>query len=70
VQNFFTRNTLSGTFDAWLVATCPELDIVSQRLKVERSWFYLFEMVEWYFIDASSSKYKWCMKEETYVKRN
>lgn len=51
----------------WFVATCPELDIVSQGRTVESARFNLLEAVEGFFEAASSSEIKRRLKKETYI---
>ena len=49
------------------VATCPELDIVSQGKTVEKARLNLLEAVEGFFEVASLSEIRRRLKEETYV---
>lgn len=51
----------------WYVATCPELDIVSQGETIEGARSNLLEAVEGFFETASPSEIKRRMKRETYV---
>ena len=51
----------------WFVATCPELDIVSQGRTVESARFNLLEAVEGFFEAASPSEIKRRLKKETYI---
>ncbi len=53
--------------DNWFVATCPELDIVSQGETVEGARFNLLEAVEGFFEVASPSEIKRRLKKETYI---
>ena len=53
--------------DDWFVATCPELDIVSQGQTVEGARFNLLEAVEGFFEAASPSEIKRRLKKETYI---
>jgi len=53
--------------DEWFVATCPQLDIVSQGETVERARFNLLEAVEGFFEVASASEIKRRLKKETYI---
>lgn len=53
--------------DDWYVATCPELDIVSQGETIEAARSNLLEAVEGFFDAASPSEIKRRMKKETYV---
>ena len=53
--------------DDWFVATCPELDIVSQGETVEGARFNLLEAVEGFFEVASPSEIKRRLKKETYI---
>ena len=49
------------------VATCPELDIVSQGSTVEEARLHLVEAVEGFFEAASPSEIKRKWKTEIYV---
>jgi predicted RNase H-like HicB family nuclease len=49
------------------VATCPELDIVSQGDTIEEARRNLVEAVEGFFEVASSSEIRRRLKTETYV---
>jgi predicted RNase H-like HicB family nuclease len=51
----------------WFVATCPELDVVSQGETVEDARFNLLEAVEGFFEVASPSEIKRRLKKETYI---
>ena len=53
--------------DDWYVATCPELDIVSQGETIEAARSNLLEAVEGFFEDASPSEIKRRLKRETYI---
>ena len=53
--------------DDWFVATCPELDIVSQGETVEIARSNLLEAVEGFFEAASPSEVKRRLKKETYI---
>lgn len=53
--------------DDWFVATCPELDIVSQGETVEEARFNLLEAVQGFFEAASPSEIKRRLKKETYI---
>jgi len=53
--------------DDWFVATCPELDVVSQGETVEQARFNLLEAVEGFFEVASPSEIKRRLKKETYI---
>ena len=53
--------------DDWFVATCPELDVVSQGETVEAARSNLLEAVEGFFETASPSEVKRRLKKETYV---
>jgi predicted RNase H-like HicB family nuclease len=53
--------------DNCFVATCPELDIVSQGKTVEGARFNLLEAVEGFFEVASPSEIKRRLKKETYI---
>jgi predicted RNase H-like HicB family nuclease len=49
------------------VATCPELDVVSQGTTVEEARLNLLEAVEGFFEVASPSEIRRRLKTETYV---
>lgn len=49
------------------VATCPELDVVSQGDTIEQARMNLLEAVEGFFEVASSSEVRRRLKTETYV---
>jgi predicted RNase H-like HicB family nuclease len=49
------------------VATCPELDIVSQGKTIEEARLNLVEAVECFFEVASPSEIRRRLKTETYV---
>ncbi len=49
------------------VATCPELDIVSEGKTVEEARLNLLEAVEGFFEVASASEVRRRMKKETYI---
>lgn len=49
------------------VATCPELDVVSQGENVEDARTNLLEAVEGFFEAASPSEIRRRLKKETYV---
>jgi predicted RNase H-like HicB family nuclease len=51
----------------WYVATCPELDIVSQGETIEAARSNLLEAVEGFFEAASPSEIKRRLKKETYI---
>ncbi|MEW5872361.1 MAG: type II toxin-antitoxin system HicB family antitoxin [Chloroflexota bacterium] len=53
--------------DDWFIATCPELDIVSQGETIELARSNLLEAVEGFFEAASPSEVKRRLKKETYV---
>jgi predicted RNase H-like HicB family nuclease len=53
--------------DDWFVATCPELDVVSQGETVEAARSNLLEAVEGFFEAASPSEIKRRLKTDTYV---
>ena len=53
--------------DDWFVATCPEVDVVSQGKTVEDARSNLLEAVELFFEEASPSEIKRRLKTETYV---
>ena len=49
------------------VATCPELDVVSQGDNVEDARMNLLEAVEGFFESASPSEIRRRLKKETYI---
>ena len=53
--------------DDWFIATCPELDIVSQGETIEASRSNLLEAVEGFFETASPSEIKRRLKTDTYI---
>jgi predicted RNase H-like HicB family nuclease len=53
--------------DDWYVATCPDLDIVSQGETIETARSNLLEAVEGFFEAASPSEIKRRLKKETYI---
>lgn len=53
--------------DDWFVATCPEVDVVSQGKTIEDARSNLLEAVELFFESASPSEIKRRLKKETYV---
>ncbi|MBE0411066.1 MAG: type II toxin-antitoxin system HicB family antitoxin [Anaerolineales bacterium] len=53
--------------DDWFVATCPELDIVSQGETIESARSNLLEAVESFFEIASASEIKRRLKKDTYI---
>jgi len=53
--------------DDWFVATCPEVDVVSQGRTIEDARSNLLEAVELFFEAASPSEVKRRLKKETYV---
>jgi predicted RNase H-like HicB family nuclease len=53
--------------DNWYVATCPEVDIVSQGKTIESARSNLLEAVEAFFEDASPSEVRRRLKKETYI---
>jgi len=53
--------------DDGYVATCPELDVVSQGDTIEEARMNLLEAVEGFFEVASPSEIKRRLKTETYV---
>ena len=54
-----------GREDDWFVATCPELDVVSQGETVEAARSNLLEAVEGFFEAASPSEIKRRLKTDT-----
>ena len=53
--------------DDCFVATCPEVDVVSQGKTVEDARSNLLEAVELFFEAASPSEIRRRMKKETYI---
>ena len=53
--------------DDWFVATCPEVDVVSQGKTIEEARSNLLEAVELFFEVASPSEVKKRLKKETCV---
>ena len=53
--------------DDGYVATCPELDVVSQGDMIEQARMNLLEAVEGFYEIASPSEIKRRLKTETYV---
>ena len=53
--------------DDWFVATCPEVDVVSQGKTIEDARANLLEAVELFLEAASPSEIKRRLKTETYV---
>ncbi len=53
--------------DDWFVATCPEVDVVSQGKTIEEARANLLEAVELFFEAASPSEIKKRLKTERYV---
>jgi predicted RNase H-like HicB family nuclease len=53
--------------DDGYVATCPELDVVSQGDTIEQARMNLLEAVEGFFEVASPSEIRRRLKTETYV---
>jgi len=53
--------------DDWYVATCPEVDVVSQGKTIESARANLLEAVEAFFEVASSSEIRRRLKTETYI---
>ncbi len=53
--------------DAWFVATCPEVDVVSQGKTIEEARSNLLEAVEGFFEAASPSEIRRRLKKETYI---
>ena len=53
--------------DDAFVATCPELDVVSQGKTIEEARYNLLEAVEGFFEVASPSEIKRRLKKETYI---
>lgn len=53
--------------DDWYVATCPEVDVVSQGKTIESARSNLLEAVEAFFEAASPSEVRRRLKKETYI---
>jgi len=53
--------------DDWYVATCPEVDVVSQGKTIEDARSNLLEAVELFFEAASPSEIRRRLKKETYI---
>ncbi len=53
--------------DDWYVATCPEIDVVSQGKTIEDARSNLLEAVEGFFEVASPSEIRRKLKKETYI---
>ena len=53
--------------DDWYVATCPEVDVVSQGKTIEDARSNLLEAVEGFFEVASASEIKRRLKKETFI---
>ncbi len=53
--------------DDWFVATCPEVDVVSQGKTIEDARSNLLEAVEGFFEVASASEIRRRLKTETYI---
>ncbi|HLE91032.1 MAG TPA: type II toxin-antitoxin system HicB family antitoxin, partial [Anaerolineales bacterium] len=53
--------------DDWFVATCPEVDVVSQGKTIEDARSNLLEAVEGFFEVASPSEIRRRLKKETYI---
>ena len=53
--------------DDWFVATCPEVDVVSQGKTIEDARSNLLEAVEGFFEVASPSEIRRRFKKETYI---
>jgi predicted RNase H-like HicB family nuclease len=51
----------------WFIATCPEVDVVSQGRDIEEARSNLLEAVELFFETASPSEIKRRQKKETYI---
>ena len=51
----------------WFIATCPEVDVVSQGKTIEDARANLLEAVELFFEVASPSEIKRRLKKETYI---
>jgi len=64
---FFQLTAVIEREDDWFVATCPEVDVVSQGKSIEDARANLLEAVELFFEAASPSEIKRRLKKETYV---
>jgi predicted RNase H-like HicB family nuclease len=53
--------------DDWYVATCPEVDVVSQGKTIEEARSNLLEAVEGFFEVASPAEIRRRLKKETYI---
>jgi len=53
--------------DDWFVATCPEVDVVSQGKTIEDARSNLLEAVEGFFEAASPAEIRRRLKKETYI---
>ena len=53
--------------DDWYVATCPEVDVVSQGKTIEEARYNLLEAVEGFFEAASPAEIRRRLKKETYI---
>jgi predicted RNase H-like HicB family nuclease len=53
--------------DDWYVATCPEIDVVSQGKSIEEARSNLLEAVEGFFEVASPAEIRRRLKKETYI---
>lgn len=53
--------------DDWYVATCPEIDVVSQGKTIEEARSNLLEAVEGFFEVASPAEIRRRLKKETYI---
>lgn len=51
----------------WYVASCPEVDVVSQGRTIEEARANLLEAVELFFEMASASEIKRRLRKETYI---
>jgi predicted RNase H-like HicB family nuclease len=51
----------------WFVATCPEVDVVSQGRTIEEARANLLEAVELFFEAASPSEMKRRLKKQTHT---
>ena len=53
--------------DDWYIATCPEVDVVSQGKTIEEARYNLLEAVEGFFEAASPAEIRRRLKKETYI---
>jgi len=61
------RTAIIEREDDWFVATCPEVDVVSQGKTIEDAHSNLLEAVEGFFEVASPYEIRRRLKKETYI---